>query len=82
MEQIPSHKRYLFQKPRPPGKQIFSVSLQTKQNSLICFAYNRKKNTYYIEGSIARENNKIGFIMKSGNLYSHLSLLDKLLSLF
>ena len=74
MEQISSHKRYLFWMPRPknsqyldklhyPGKQIVSVSLQTKQNSLICSVFNRKKikNTYRIERSIARENNKSGF---------------------
>ena len=57
----PKNSQYL-DKLHYPGKQISSVSLQTKQSTLIYSAFNRKiKNTYHIERSIARENNKIGF---------------------
>ena len=73
MEQISSHKRYLFRQPRPknsqyldklhyPGKPIFLYRCKLNKTPLsILHLIEKIKNTYYIERSIARENNKIGF---------------------
>ena len=67
VEQISSHKRYLFRKPRPKNYMIleskyFLYRCKLNQTPLSILHLTEKiKNTYYIEHSIARENNKIGF---------------------
>ena len=73
MEQISSHKRYLFRQPRPknsqyldklhyPGSKYFLYRCKLNKTPLSILHLTEKiKNTYYIERSVAREKNKIGF---------------------
>ena len=73
MEQISSHKRYLFRQPRLKIHNTLTnyIILESKYFLYRCklnkiplsilHLTEKIKNTYYIERSIARENNKIGF---------------------
>ena len=73
VEQISSHKRYLFRKPRRknsqyldklhyPESKLFRYCCKLNKTPLSILHLTEKiKNTYHIERSIATENNKIAF---------------------